>query len=360
MLRSPRTSRRLVLSSLAIVGISCSSSSSSSSFPTLVEGTIGAAGGTVVVPGEPTSLTVPAGALATDTNIRITLALHSIVPGWVDVGPTYEISPIRTTFSAPSQLVLLFDPDSMSSAVVDSDVRIGFRNSSGQISVIVPTQVDRAQNLVRCDVTELGVFWVVAPDIVSAAALWPLNHGDTYRFDSRMVITVEHTSIEPNFSPRTVIKVTLTRTGRTSGYYFDTNGGQLLLLGTFEITDQQILTASPVLLIDRRDAIGTIRPVTGTILGFVPYGSSNVGFQGLSRTTTNLAERQDLTLGLGIFHTVRVPVRNELSVGGGLVDTSDIQFWLAEDVGPVQIRFGTSNVTRLVSGTVAGEPIMGH
>lgn len=328
--------------------------------PPLSTGTIGASGGTVSVPDGSVVLTVPAGALTSDVALRIDPGQISIVPGYVDVGPAHVISPVNVEFLLPAQLVVPYTPAAVAGSVGSTELRVGFRNSVGMVVGLVPSAVDTVAGRVTVATSELGTFWVASPDVVTATDLFPLNDGDTYRYDSGLVLTVSHTAIEPNFAPQMIVKVIFASLGNTTGIYFEQNASQLRQLGSFDVDLSQERFDTGVLWIDARDSIGSVRPVTDTYLGYMPYGASLVGYTGIAQVTTRLAERVVVTTVRGSFDTVRVPVTTAFATTFPTYGQEQIEFWFADGVGPVQIRLGAGfPPTRLVEATVAGQPVTG-
>ncbi len=76
--------------------------------------TIGASGGTVATSDSSASLSVPAGALASDTSIGVTPATGSPGPG--AVGQVYDLSPDGQTFQQPVTLTLHYNPAELGGA----------------------------------------------------------------------------------------------------------------------------------------------------------------------------------------------------------------------------------------------------
>ncbi len=351
--------RDLALSlSLAIAALAgCIDSGGGAALPRNV--TIGAAGGSIIVGSGSLSLTVPAGALSQDVVISVERGQASSLPGWLAVGTPYLFAPAATAFALPSQVAIPYVPAKISPAVGSSEIRVGFRDAAGVVTSLVPTQV--AAPSVIADTSSLGTFWVWVPDVVAAASLFPLNQGDVYRYDSGLVLTVERTLVEPNVAPLETAKVTFALAGRTWGIYFDDRDARLAKLGAFETvgSDWQEVFAAPVLLIDDRDALGTVRPASGTYVGYVPFGAPTAAYQGLAETTTEIAERERVTVPLGGFDAVRIPITTRFNDTRPQQGEVRIEFWFAEGVGPVAIRFDNAIPAGLVAATVGGKMVVG-
>src|SRR5262249_21269240 len=143
---------------------------------------------------------------------------------------------------------------------------------------------------------------------VSAAALFPLNDGDVYHYDTGLVLTVERTTTEPNLGSVEVAKLTFTLGGRTFGFYLDDLQNPLAKAGEFDLQGEQVVFTTPMLLIAPRDNVGVVRPVVGPITGYAPYGSTTPTYQRTAETVTEIAQRADIRTSLGGFHAVRVPI----------------------------------------------------
>jgi hypothetical protein len=328
--------------------------------PALSAETIGPAGGALGLPDDSVVLIVPPGALTAEVAFRIDPGQIAIVPGYVDVGPAHAISPSSTGFLVPAQIVIPYAPDAVAASVDDGELRVGFRNSVGQVVGLVPLQVDAVAGRVTFETTALGTFWVASPDVVTANDLFPLNDGDTYRYDSGLVLTVSHTANEPNFAPQSIVRLTFLSLGSTTGIYFEANAMQLRQLGSFDIDHAQERFDSGVLWIDARDQVGVVRPVTDSYLGYRPYGVSAPSYTGIAEVTTRIGERGVVTTGRGSFDTVRVPVTTMFASTIPSWGEEQLELWLADGVGPVQIRLVAGYPpARLVEATVAGQPVSG-
>ncbi len=317
---------------------------------------IGPEGGSLAIGYGELALTVPAGALRETHEFGVAAAEAAPLATLVPAGLAYRFTPAGVQFAIPAQITLPFSPAKVSTAVTSAEIRIGFRDERGLVSTLVPSQVD--SNRATCDVSTLGVFWVVAPDVVAADDMFPLHAGDVYRFASGLVLRVERTFVEPNLAPSEVAKVTLTRTVRPFGLYFDDSSHQLAKLGEFEAGQWQEIFTSPVPLLSERDHLGTSRGIIRTCTGHIPFGSPQVSYEHLIETRTEVAERLRLSTPLGAFDTVHVPIRTILPIpeAGSL-----IEFWFAAGVGPVAIRFDDSHGRDpLVEATVAGVPVRGN
>ena len=310
-----------------------------------------AVGGTV-------SLVVPAGALLGDVQISISESFHSNVPGYIDVGQTYLFTPEKTSFAAPATVQLPFDAALVPSIVTNSDLVVGYRDETGRVSGLKPVFVDRQNGIVRVETGALGAFWVVSPDIVSGAGLFPLGNGDSYRFDSGTILTVAHTSSEPNFAG-TIAKLSITDPGTTTGFYFAVPGTSLRLLGEFDTSSFQERLETAATLVGDRDPIGTVRPNVTTLLGYRPYGGTFVHYSGLTRITSELFAREQVATPIGVFETVHVPIYFEYQAPRPGPASRLVELWFAEGIGPVMLRFESGPVQKLVEANVDGQPVAG-
>ncbi len=337
---------------------------------------IGPEGGTLVIPlgqivGEIT-LAVPENALSQEVTITVSEGQATDMNGWQVVGTVLDLTPPSTQFALPAMATIPYNPLAVSSAVQNDELRVARRSTTGQISLLVPTMIDERFGTVFYDTSALGTFWVVAPDVVSSSDLFPLNAGDSYRYDSGLVVTVEQTASEPNIAPLLVAKVTFTRDNSTFGIYFDNSMNQVSKVGDFRVSVAQRVLETQILLIGARDAVGTTRLGVSTYDGFVPFppttslgtGSTSMPeFQGLSVQSTEIAERVRLTVPLGAFNTVRVPTVNDYTETsqqtGEVTGQERVELWLAMGVGPVAIRFDNGPLEELVEATVNGREVTG-
>lgn len=321
--------------------------------------TIGAAGGTLMIGIGEVSLTVPPGALRQDVAISITTGTSTPIAGWREVGPVYLFAPQSTEFAAPASITLPYSPTKVSSSVLDSEIRIGYRDAAGAVSVIAPLQASDGIATFRADA--LGTCWVTAPDVVAAADLFPLGDGDEYHFDSGLVLSVERTATEPNLAPLEIAKASFTFDGTTYGTYFDVSQGQLAKLGEFRGEDWQEVFAAPALLLGSRDAIGSLRTATATLQGHIPFGASEIAYHGLAGITTSLAGRQQLRVPLGSFDTVHVVIDSTFTNTFSESGQTRLELWLRKGTGPVALRIGDGPLLMgLVEATVGGNPVIGN
>jgi hypothetical protein len=117
---------------------------------------------------------------------------------------------------------------------------------------------------------------------------------------------------------------------------------------------------APALLIDRRDAMGTQRPVNASYSGYVPYGSTNVAYQGIASILTDISERTRLHTPLGVFNTIHVAIAVDASDSRPAQTHELLELWLAPGVGPAAVRLpGHAVVAMLSSATVNNRPVVG-
>jgi hypothetical protein len=160
--------------SLLLVGVACSSSSSSPSGTgsntgtgtgtgpgtTQGQGTVGSAGGQVSTSDGALTVTIPAGALPTDTPITIT-EIQSPAPG--AIGKTYDIGPTGTQFATPVTLTFKYggddlmgnDPSSLEVATIVGSDWVGLmagavdttaQSASGQTTHLSPYGIHAKSN----------------------------------------------------------------------------------------------------------------------------------------------------------------------------------------------------------------------
>ena len=345
----------ITLCMLGLLATACVDSKAPPASP--VHTKIGSGGGALVVGNGELSLTVPAGALQEDVVVSLVTASPDVLPSWIAAGTAYTFSPSSTGFTVPAQFVIPFDPRLVSPIVDPSEMRIAWRDAGGVVQQITPTFVDTAT--AWFDSSALGTYWVTAPDVISPLSLFPLNNADEYHFDSDMVLTVERTSAEPNLGGADIRKVTFTRADGASGLYLDVASGPMALLGVFVAEEWQEIHLAPVTLLQDRDAIGTIRPITSSYDGHVPFGQSGTAYNGIATTTTTIEGHERVTTPAGVFETVRVSVVTDFANTLPALGRRTIEFWFAPSIGPVAIRFDDAPLERVVSGTVRGRPVAG-
>jgi hypothetical protein len=349
---------RLVLGLVVATAVGCTKSGGSSIIP--LHATIGSSGGTLRVGTGEVALTIPAGVLQHDTMFSLQVGETSPVPGWLAVSTPYTFMPTATTFSMPVQITLRYFPTRVSSAVATSEIRVAWRNTAGQVSTLVPTFANATQKTVICNADALGTFWVQVPDVVAAAELFPLYDTDVYHYDTGMVVTVARSTTEPNIGPTEVAKVTFELNGNTWGTYFDVTQSKLAMRGSFVDPGWQEVFATSVLLVDARDGVGTVHQGVGTYAGYLPLGSTTVGYQGLAEVTTELADRGHITAPLGTFNTLHVPITTHFNNSWPSQGDERVEFWFAAGIGPVAIRLPGNPITALlVTATVNGNPVAG-
>lgn len=343
-----------------LLGTLLGACSGSGGAPVPLHTTIGPAGGTLMIGIGELTLTVPPGALRSDVSIQITAGQASTPPGWLAVSAPYRLAPTATAFAAPAQLLLPFDPSLLSSAVDSTELRVGFGDATGAVTTLVPTFADPGGS-VMLDIDGLGTFWTVAPDVVSAHELLPLNDADVYTFDSELSLTVARSTVEPHFAPGEIVVLTFAWQGREWGLYCDDQLGQWNLRGAFSKSDWQEVTSAPVPLLSARDGRNSQRIGTAVYPGYVPYGGNHVGYQGLAQVTTEVGDRARLQTPLGLFDTDRIVVTQAYSNSWPEQGETRLELWCARGVGPVALRFDDQPLRmNLVAATVGGNEVHGR
>lgn len=314
--------------------------------------TIGPEGGSFVIGVGEVSLAVPPGALRAAVSFSIAEGDDIPLRGWLGVGVPFRIVPERTEFALPAQLVLPFDPTLVGGSVDPSEIRVAHRDADGLVAALVPTFVDSRSVMIEVDT--LGDFRVTAPDVVDAPSLFPLVDADEYEFEGALTLRIARSVTEPNLAPLDVARATFDLGERSFGMWFDDRGGQLAIAGRFDAPSWQELYAEPVLLIDRRDPIGTVRPVSRSYAGYVPLGSTTVGYDGIAETTTVIGERRRLRTGAGVFGVVHVTITTRFVESQPNAGETRLELWLANGVGPVALRLGATEPMRLLRRATVG------
>ena len=321
--------------------------------------TIGAGGGSLVVGTGEIELAVPPGALTSDVAVSLARGTAAAVPGWTVAGTAYAFEPGSTRFAVPARMVIPFRPYRVSAAVDPSELRIAHRDTAGVIAAILPTLVDG--NRVTFDALGLGTFWVIAPDVVSAAALFPANQGDSYRFASGLELGVARTNAEPNLRSIEIARLDFQAPGRRFGLYLDDRAERLATLGEFDVDELQEVLAVPLPWLEPREAMGTIHRAVGAFTAYAPYGSSTRAHDGVLESVVEIVEREDLVTPAGEFAVVHVVIASVVATTATPRQERRLELWLAEGVGPVAVRIGDSGERDLlVAGTVGGLPVAGR
>lgn len=345
--------RRLSALLLLLAVAACDNSSATTPPPLGIA--IGPAGGSLLLGTGTLQLDVPPGALATTTVIRITADAAAPIAGWIAVSPAFRFLPEDLTFAASCTLLLPYSAASVSAAVADTELRVAQRTADGTLLPLTPSSASSGFASVALD--ELGTFWVIAPDVVDAASLFPLGNGDVYTFDTGLSMSVQRTASEPNLAPTTVAKIAFTGPGAGGGLYFDDAAGQLALAGSFRAAAQFVFDDAAQ-LIDARDDVGTVRPVATGFAGYAPFGQTTPDRRGLAAVTTTIVDRATVAVPLGAAATVHVLVRTRRTADDGSVTDDLLELWCAPDVGPIAMRLADGGVVHsLVSATVAGQPV---
>ncbi len=356
MLRTTRSIRGLPALLAALTLAACNGSSSGD--PPAASGSLGPSGGSLGVPsGELTGtrLTVPAGALSSDTWFTIDVGLRSNIPGVAHLGAAAEITPAATVFGAPATVTVPFDPRLVPPGATVDQIQMGFRNSVGMVTVIPATVVDLANARVSAQVLGLGTFWPVSPDLVPASSLLPLNDGDTYTFDSGLVLAVARTSTEPNLPPVDIAKLSFVETGRTTAWYFREDAGAVESYGRLEVGIGQEINDSEITVLPAVVQLGARISSVTTYLGYWPFGTSLVAYTGIREETTLVAEKLDVAVPAGVFPgSYRVVFTSDFRDTQPQQGTRTITMWLAPGVGPVRIQFDQGSVTDLTQAVVGG------
>ncbi|GDY03745.1 hypothetical protein LBMAG49_30740 [Planctomycetota bacterium] len=348
--------RRLVAYGFLLLAAACSGGGDQSALP--LNTLIGPNGGTFTVGSQgDVNLDIPPNALSSE--VRLTLIATSVttVNGFVDVGPGFLFGPEGTTFGIPATLRIPFTPSRVSDAVDPSEVRVALRTADGNVQVLVPLQNEGIAVLLN--ITELGSYWVIAPDVIQGGTVLPLFNNDSYTMDSGLQISVTRPVTEPNVPP-SAIKLAFTQNGQTTGYYLADAQDQIKKLGEFGGTDWQEIYSPEALLLGSRDAVGTIRPAFSTIAGYEPAFAAEVAYEGIVETTTSVLRHETLQTVRGVFRTVVVQIRSRYSNVRNESGDETIELWLADHVGPVAVRMPRqSTIARITQGTVGGRAITG-
>jgi hypothetical protein len=327
-------------------------------------GNVGPEGGSVGVAGGPldgASIQIPAGALTTEIALSFFEDQVSLEPGFTDVGPALRIDPEGLALSLPALLTLPFDPTLVPPVTGPTDFVVRYRLVDGRVFEALPRQVDQSIGRVTLDVMQFATWWVSVPDAIATRDYLPLSDGDVYQYDTGLLLTVAETAVEPNFLGVRMTKLTFSTPFLFfEGLYVDYDDQDALsLLGEFEVANdnRQERLDGPALLLDAVEVVGVPRSVIYTFDGFIPYGGLVPAYLGTGQATVVVRERTSLVTPAGIFDDVVL-----LEIGVSRSDSRPrstsftLRFWLARNVGPVQLQVNQDRPHPLAAFTVAGAP----
>lgn len=321
--------------------------------------TIGAAGGTLMVGAGELTLTVPPGALRGDVAISVETDAADAVAGWLAVSAAFRFEPAATAFGDPAQLILPYSPSRVSDIVAGTELRIGWRDAMGGLQLLEPQSADGGSAVLEIDA--LGTFWVLAPDVVTAAELFPLHDGDHYLFDSGLELDVARSTSVPNLNSIDVAELRFSWNEQVSGIYLDPSQGLLGKFGEFHDPDWQEVYALPAELVGMRDAIGSVRPASVTFAGYVPLGATTATYHGVADVTTALVGRERRRVPLGEFDCVRVQITTRFHNSFAERGETVLTLWLRKGTGPVALQFGDVPLLMgLREATVGGRAVVGN
>ena len=118
-------------------------------------GTIGAAGGTLTLPGSQGTVQVPAGAVATPTALLVEVAEGVAAPPFAVVSPVFDFGPDGLAFDVPVKVILTFDPGALPAGTSPSAVAIHW-SSDGVSWQALPSEVDVASRRVSAHVSHFS------------------------------------------------------------------------------------------------------------------------------------------------------------------------------------------------------------
>jgi hypothetical protein len=121
---------------------------------------VGSGGGIASASGGEASVTIPPGALGTDT--IVTVAPSSVVPPptlGISIGRTFEFGPSGTTFTTPVLITLAFDPATLPLGILAEDLRVA--TDGDGVWQRLPTSIDLIASTVSAQVTHFSHFGVV-------------------------------------------------------------------------------------------------------------------------------------------------------------------------------------------------------
>ncbi len=352
---------RLVSSSLVVLGLAaCSSSGGDGSN---AKSTIGTSGGTLAVTSGPLNglmLTVPANALAADTELTVQSVGAPNLAGFTAIGSAARFGPAGTSFSTAATLVMPFKTSRIPSGRTTADIVLKRQDSTGAVTDLAVTSVDATGQTVTASVPGFSTIWPVVPNPVAGvpfSTLFPLVDGDVYVFDGGTTVEI---SVGPVVFPGVpsidLIEVSINSPDGTFGVWMTRFAdGTLQRLGDFgfSMAEMGYSVSNPQLF-----APATVNDGTMVSSGPYPYDNyvvpdttpSSMGMNTYHGTFTQVGT---VMTPAGTFNNVFRWDIEDMSVEGNS-STDQSSLWLAPDVGLVKLQLSGSAELTLQSFSPGG------
>ena len=145
---------------LLMVITGCGGNGSTTSDNDSTTAIISTSGGSITTPSGDTTLTVPAGALDSETTITIGLCSRETPPG--NLVGVYEFSPDGQTFSFPVTISIKYDPDSIPASMDPSDLRLAYLSGNGTWEIIPGSTVDTINHIISGQTSHFSTYSMVS------------------------------------------------------------------------------------------------------------------------------------------------------------------------------------------------------
>ena len=308
---------------------------------------------------EGTSLKVPPGALSEDVTIQIFAGAISLIPGLTEIGPPALFTPEGLQFSEKVEMTLPFDVSQVPANTPSTNFFVAIRDRAGLVSSEPVGSVDVANGRATLEVDHFSTYWVdiITVQVLDPTQYFPLNDGDTYVYSNGVTIFVQQVSNEPNLGGRTVMKVNLGILGRDSGIYLRREG-TINSAGTYDGQTSQQIDDAPIVFLPQQTELGNPTFSDGDFRGYEPYGASTPTYTGNHTVSVTVDAHTEVTTPLRTFSDAIAVLYEEVwRRSTGAQGSSSERIWFAKDVGPVILELEGLPEGRLISATVAGNPI---
>lgn len=329
---------------------------------------IGPGGGVVAVTAgnlAGTILSVPPGAFDRSYYVKVAEATPPEIDGFEILGPGTNFSPTGVAMDIDAAATLVFDPDLLTEMESAGEIMVIRQTSQGRRIHLTPRTVDADAGLVVVDIDLMATYWVARQSQTIGfilAEYLPLHNGDRYVYDNDMALLVNNTLSEPNLEGRLVSTLSFVRDGSGFGFYLTRQFAETFFLGNFDVTGAfQEVADSPLLFLGSTGVVGSSYTDLGSLLIFSPTASTQPLERITVRTAVTIESSGSLPTVLGRFSDVlEIAVRIEREDRDGNITETMDRFWLARDVGPVQLRLDgvVDGIGSLVDGLVGGLPVL--
>ena len=161
-------------------------------------GTLGPAGGTLTVENGALVLTVPAGSMPLDVDLRVDRAHDQVANGQLVPGTLYEITPL-TFFNLGATLAIKYDPTRLPGGVTENSLQLyAFIPSANAWKLVLGSSVNAAARTVTGGIMATGTYAVAGTPVDHVTRAGPLIGGALY---SGQTTTITATCHDANGGP---------------------------------------------------------------------------------------------------------------------------------------------------------------